>query len=108
MICFRGTGLIGNLDERKKVELTFDNDGRSELERSLLRLKNVGSLKIWKSIMVRKHRCQRRPFNFDTSRKIIEEYIKESQPARLRNIMNKLDTIEAITPLLSSLKIYAI
>ena len=92
-------GLIGTLDERKKVELTFDNDGRSELERSLLRLKkcgiiedlevNYGSRNIVVSV---------RPFNFETSRKIIEEYIKESQPARLRNIMNKLDTIEAITP----------
>ena len=90
-------GLIGNLDERKKVELTFDNDSRSELERSLLRLKkcgivedlevNYGSKNIVVSV---------RPFHFDTSRKIIEEYIRESQPARLRSIMNKLDTIETI------------
>lgn len=86
---------IGDFSERKKVELTFNNDTKPELERSLLRLKkcgivedievNYGSKNIIVSI---------RPFDFSFSRRIVENYIKESQPARLRNIISKLNEIE--------------
>lgn len=89
--------IIGKLDERKKVEFTFDSGNKADLERSLLRLKkcgiiedleiNYGSQNIFVHI---------RPFNFEFSRKTIENYIRESQPARLKNIMNRLDDIAAI------------
>ena len=87
--------IIGDLNERKKVEFTFDNSSKSDLERSLLRLKKCGIIEDLevnygsKNIFV-----QIRPFDFGLSRKTIENYIRESQPARLKNIMNKLDDIE--------------
>jgi len=88
---------LGNLNERQKIEITFNNDSKAEVERSLLRLKkcgiiddlevNYGSKNILVSV---------RKFEFEFSRKTIENYIRESQPARLRNIMNKLDDIEML------------
>ena len=88
--------IIGDLNERKKVKFTFDNNNsKSDLERSLIRLKKCGIIEDLevnyssKNIFVRI-----RPFDFEFSRKTIENYIRESQPARLKNIMSKLDDIK--------------
>ena len=88
---------LGNLSERQKVEITFNNDTKAEVERSLLRLKKCGIIDDLEVNYGSKNiRVSVRKFEFEFSRKTIENYIRESQPARLRNIMNKLDDIEML------------
>lgn len=89
--------LIGDLNERKNVELPFDNDTRAELERSLLRLKKCGIIEDLEMNYGSKNiRVSARQFNFEFSRKTIENYIRASQRARLPNIMKKLDDIDKL------------
>jgi len=86
--------LMDGFQERRQVELAFDTLGKENTERALLRMIKSGLIEDYES-HYGSHLFQvfTRVFDFEHSRQKIESYIRESQPARLKSIMNDLDLI---------------
>jgi ATP-dependent DNA helicase RecQ len=87
--------LIGDLTERKNVEITFDKETKPSIERAILRLIKTGIVDDLEVNFGSKYFLLKVPnFNFESARQKFEQYISDSQPARLKTIVQELDRIE--------------
>jgi ATP-dependent DNA helicase RecQ len=85
---------LGTLENRSRVEISYGNANRADIERAILRLKKTGivdDLEVQYGSRI--FNLSIRPFDFQFSRSKVETYIRESQPARLKQIMIDLDNI---------------
>jgi ATP-dependent DNA helicase RecQ len=93
----RVLGFVGDLMARRNVVVPFNNSSRASLERAVLRLIKSGIVDDLEVNYGSGHFLLNTPiFDFDRARKKIEQYINESQPARLKIIVQELDQIGAL------------
>ena len=86
--------LIGDLNERKNIEVPFQKDTKTSLERAILRLIKTGTVEDLEVNFGSGYFLLKVPkFDFERARKKIEQYINDAQPARLKPIVKKLDQI---------------
>jgi ATP-dependent DNA helicase RecQ len=86
--------LMKGFSERLQVELAYNKLGKANTERALLRMIKSGLIDDYESHYGSNFfHVFTRVFDFDYSREKIENYIRESQPARLQSIMKDLDDI---------------
>ena len=86
---------IGELDNRRNIDIPFDNTTKPIIERAVLRLMKAG---IIDDLLVNfgsgTFSLQIPKFNFERARKKLELYISDAQPARLKTIVLQMDEIE--------------
>ena len=89
--------VIGDLSERRNVEVPFNRDTRPSIERAILRLIKTG---IVDDLEVNYgsgfFTLQVLTFIFERARRKFEQYISDAQPARLKTIIQQLDQIEEL------------
>lgn len=89
--------IIGDLSQRRNVEVPFNRDTRPNIERAILRLIKTGivdDLEVnygsgFFTLQVPK-------FSFERARQKFVQYISDAQPARLKTIIQQLDQIEEL------------
>lgn len=89
--------VIGDLSERRNVEVPFNRDTRPSIERAILRLIKTG---IVDDLEVNYgsgfFTLQVPTFSFERARRKFEQYISDAQPARLKTIIQQLDQIQEL------------
>lgn len=88
---------IGDLKERKNVEIPFNKNTKSSIERAILRLVKTGIVDDLEVNFGSGFFTLRTPaFEFQKARQKFEQYISDAQPARLKAIALQLDQIETV------------
>jgi ATP-dependent DNA helicase RecQ len=89
--------IIGDLTDRKNVEIPYNRDTKPSIERAILRLIKTGIVDDLEVNFGSGFFTLRVPiFAFDKARQKFEHYISDAQPARLKTIVQKLDQIKEI------------
>ena len=86
--------LMQGFYEKLQVEVAFNNLGKANTERALLRMIKSGLVDDYEAHYGSNlFQVSTRVFDFEYSRQKVESSIRESQPARLQSIMKDLDSI---------------